>query len=399
MTMDEQLGDRIRLWRRRRGGMSQQVLAGLAGLSQSYLSEIESGRKPLDRKATQAAIAGALNISVAQLLGEPGAQDDPVRARALAHVPAIRASLVEISTGERRTPTRSVDQLTDDVRHLTDARNAADYATVAQMLPALLLDLHGHGNDTAPLLVEALFGTRYALKTMGYQDLGLTAAQVGVRVAEDHGDPAWRGQAIYSLAQAFPVESATLGAATITQAADDLQGSPDRGGREVYGCLHILASNLHASAGNGDQAAAHLDEAAEVAAALGEPERHSGLSAGFNGNWFSPTQVEVWRVAAAAELGDAGAAVAVADRVDLTALPVPNRHVFYWIDLARALASGDQDQEALHALGRAERSAPQHFRFSPISRNLVTTLVGRAKRRAVAGEMLTLAHKLGLDPL
>jgi transcriptional regulator with XRE-family HTH domain len=397
--MDEQLGDRIRLWRRRRGGMSQAALAGLAGLSQPYLSELESGRKPLDRKATQAAIAGALNISVAQLIGECGAQDDPVRARALAHVPAIRASLIELSTGERRTPSRSVEQLIGDVAQLTDARNAADYATVAAMLPGLLLDLHGHGNDAAPLLVEVLFGTRYALKTMGYQDLGLTAAQVGVRVAEDHGDPAWRGQAIYSLAQAFPVESAELGAATITRAADDLQQVADRGAQEVYGCLHILASNLHASAGNAESAAAHLDEAAAVAVTLGEPQRRSMMSAGFNGNWFGETQVEVWRVAAAAELGDAGAAVAVAERVDLSTLPVPNRHVFYWIDLARALAAGDRDREALHALGHAERSAPQHFRFSPISRNLVGTLVSRAKRRAVAGEMLTLANKLGLNPL
>jgi transcriptional regulator with XRE-family HTH domain len=397
--MQEQLGDRIRLWRRRRGGMSQQALAGLAGLSQSYLSEIESGHKSLDRKATQAAIAAALNISVAQLLGEPGAQDDPVRARALAHVPAIRASLVEIATGERRTPGRALDQLAADVAALTDARNAADYATVAAALPALLLDLHGHGTQAAPLLVEALFGTRYALKTMGYQDLGLTAAQVGVRAAEDYGDPAWRGQAIYSLAQAFPVESAHLGVATITRAADELQQVTDRGAREVYGCLHILAGNLCAASGHADQAAAHLDEAADVAAALGEPERRSELSAGFNGNWFSTTQVDVWRVAAAAELGDAGAAVEVADRVDLAALPVPNRHVFYWIDLARALAAGDKDREALHALGRAERAAPQHFRFSPISRNLVGTLVSRAKRRAVAGEMLALAHKLGLDPL
>jgi transcriptional regulator with XRE-family HTH domain len=386
--VDEQLGDRIRLWRRRRGGMSQQVLAGLAGLSQSYLSEIESGRKPLDRKATQAAIAGALNISVAQLLGQPSAQDDPIRARALAHVPAIRAALVEISSGERRTPGRDVEALAGEVARLTDARNAADYATVAQMLPSLLLDLHGHGNDAAPLLVEVLFGTRYALRTMGYQDLGLTAAQIGVRVAEDHGDPAWRGQALYSLAQAFPVESAELGAVTV-----------GRGAREVYGCLHVLASHLHATAGRSDTAVDHLNEAGAVAAALGEPERHSQLSAGFNGNWFGQTQVEVWRVAVAAELGDAATAVDVAERVDLTALPVPNRHVYYWIDLARALAAGDHDQEALHALGRAERSAPQHFRFSPISRNLVGTLVSRAKRRAVAGEMLALAQKLGLDPL
>jgi transcriptional regulator with XRE-family HTH domain len=279
--MDDDLGDRIRLWRRRRNGMSQQVLAGL---SQAYISELESGRKPLDRKNTQAAIAGALNISVAQLLGQPGAQDDPVRARALAHVPAIRASLVEISAGERRTPARDRETLGEQVRLLTDLRNEADYASVAAMLPDLLLDLHGHGTVVAPLMVETLFGTWYALKTMGYPDLGLTAAQIGVQVAGDYDDPAWRGQAVYSLVQAFPVESAELGAATIGRAADELQGVAGRDAQEVYGCLHILAGFQHAIAGRGATAVEHLDEAAAVAAALGEPEQHSAMSAGFNGN-------------------------------------------------------------------------------------------------------------------
>jgi hypothetical protein len=35
--MDERIGDRIKAWRGRRGGMSQQVLADLSGLSQTYL--------------------------------------------------------------------------------------------------------------------------------------------------------------------------------------------------------------------------------------------------------------------------------------------------------------------------------------------------------------------------
>src|SRR4029453_14272870 len=100
------VGQNVRTWRRRRGGMSQKALAGLAGLSQSYLSQIESGERPLDRKATQIAIANALNVSVTQLLGEPGTPDDPTRQRALAHVEAIRASVIELGAGERRAITR-----------------------------------------------------------------------------------------------------------------------------------------------------------------------------------------------------------------------------------------------------------------------------------------------------
>jgi transcriptional regulator with XRE-family HTH domain len=394
--MDERIGDRIKAWRRRRGGMSQQVLADLSGLSQTYISDIETGRSPLDRKATQIAIAGALNISVAQLMGNPSDQTDPMRDRAAAWVPAIRATLVEMSAGERRTPTRDVDALTGAVSQLTDLRNAADYAAMAPLLPDLLADLYGHNGQAAALTVEALFAARYALKTMGYPDLALTAAQIGVQVSEEI-TAAWRGQATYSLVQAFPPESAALGTRMISRAADELQSEPDRAAQEMYGCLHILAGFEAAVASQPADAVAHLDEAADVAATLGEPERHSDLSAGHNGNWFSPTQVEYWRVAVAAELGDADEAVRVSDRIDLSTVPVPNRHVYYWTDLARAQAAGGEDREAMHALARAERAAPQHFRFNPVVRDLVQTLIYRAKRRAVAGEMELLAHKLGID--
>jgi transcriptional regulator with XRE-family HTH domain len=396
--MNDRIGERIRAWRRCRGGMRQKTLADLAGLSQPYISQIESGQVPLDRKSTQAKIAAALNISVSQLLGVPG-QDDPLRARAVAHVPAIRSVLVEMAAGERRPPTRDRDDLVDAVREITDLRNAADYAAVAPLLPDLLTDLYSRNGEMAAQTVETLFCARYALKTMGYPDLALTAAQIGVRVAEEYEDPAWRGQAIYSLVQAFPVESADLGTRTIGRAADEIQGQPERGAQEVYGCLHILAGFESAVALRSDDAAAHLNEAADVARSLGEPERTGNVSAGFNGNWFGPTQVEYWRVAVAAELGDDAEAVRVSERIDLDAVPVPNRWVYYWTDLARALAAGDKDREAMHALARAERSAPQHFRFNPVIADLVATLIQRAKRRAIGEEMQSLAHKLGIDTI
>lgn len=397
--MEALIGERIIAWRRRRGGMTQTALAGLAGLSQPYISQIESGHKPLDRKSTQVAIAAALNISVAQLLGEQHSADDPLRARAAAHVPAIRAALVELSAGERRTPTRTADQVAAAVTRLTDLRNEADYAGVADILPDLLYDLYGHGTAMAPAMVEVLFGTRYALKTMGYPDLALTASQIGAQVARDHDDPAWRGQAVYSMVQAYPIESAALGATVATRAANDLATSSDRGAQEVYGCLHLLAGMLEAVAGRADDAATHLDESASIAARLGEPAPYSTMSAGFNGNWYGPTQVEYWRMAVAAELGDPGEARRIADRIDLAAVPVPNRWVYYWTDLARALAAGSRDEDAMMALVRAERAAPQHFRWNPITRELVAMLVARAKRRAVTRDMRMLAGKLGIDPL
>lgn len=75
------VGERVRSWRRRRGGMSQKLLADMSGLSQAYISQIESGQRPLDRKSTQAAVASALNISVPQLLGQPTDDADQIGKR------------------------------------------------------------------------------------------------------------------------------------------------------------------------------------------------------------------------------------------------------------------------------------------------------------------------------
>src|SRR5262249_33212500 len=112
------------------------------------------------------------------------------------------------------------------------------------------------------------------------------------------------------------------------------------------------------------------------------------------------TNVELWRMAVAAELVDTAAALNVAKHIDLDALPVPNRHVYFYIDLARALAvDGKRDWEAMHALADAERAAPQHFRFHPVAHNLVTSLISRAKRRAIGQEMEALARRLGIEPI
>src|SRR4051794_37310052 len=92
----EHIGTRIRAWRRRRGGMSQEVLAGRAGLSRPFISMVEAGRRSVERRSTLIAIASALQVSVADLLGQPGDPTDPAKANAAAAVPAIRAALIEI---------------------------------------------------------------------------------------------------------------------------------------------------------------------------------------------------------------------------------------------------------------------------------------------------------------
>jgi transcriptional regulator with XRE-family HTH domain len=61
--MDEvMIGARLRTLRRWRG-MTQAELAGLSGLSPSFLSMVEHGKRMLDRRSHIAALAGALRVS------------------------------------------------------------------------------------------------------------------------------------------------------------------------------------------------------------------------------------------------------------------------------------------------------------------------------------------------
>src|SRR5882724_4477852 len=104
--MAEHIGTRVAYWRRRRGGMAQATLAGLAGVSQSYISQVEAGRKNVERRSTLVALAAALNVTVADLLGQPGDPTDPNRDTVTSLIPSIRAALIELEEDERRPPVR-----------------------------------------------------------------------------------------------------------------------------------------------------------------------------------------------------------------------------------------------------------------------------------------------------
>jgi transcriptional regulator with XRE-family HTH domain len=166
---DAEIGVRLARWRRRRG-LSQSRLAALAGLSQPYLSELESGIKPLDRPSTQLKLAEALQISLAQLLDQPG-YPDHTRNKVLAQVPGVRVALLELALGERSTPSRSVEALRLDVADLVDIRNSGNWFGTMHRMAPLLRELAAHGRAGSELMTRALTVVRFALTHLGFDDL------------------------------------------------------------------------------------------------------------------------------------------------------------------------------------------------------------------------------------
>lgn len=69
-TALDHIGVRVRSWRLKRN-LTQRVLADLAGLTQGYIAQIEAGTAPLDKRSTELALAKALQVSMADLTGQP----------------------------------------------------------------------------------------------------------------------------------------------------------------------------------------------------------------------------------------------------------------------------------------------------------------------------------------
>ncbi|WP_329108626.1 helix-turn-helix domain-containing protein [Micromonospora sp. NBC_01699] len=388
------IGARIKYWRLRRGGMTQTVLAGLAGLSQAYISQVERGRKTIERRATLIGIAAALQVTVADLLDQPGDPTDPIKAGAADTVPAIWAALIEIEEGERRTPNRIGEQLSAEIARTAELRDQANYAAMARELPALLLAAACH-DDGGQALAQVGYQTSACLRHLGYRHLARVAAKVALVAAETSEDTAWIGAARFATTQSLPIEAASVASRVASRALVDLQGAaaaPDV--RQMLGQLHLSAAFTSAVDGRADDASRHLAEADREASTLGDPID----GAGFNQACFGPTNVKLWEMSIAAELGEYGRVIEVARAIRPDPLRAVIRHQSYWLDLGRALAhSGRNDREALTAFMRAERAAPITFTLNPLAHDSVVAMVHRARDRSMSDDLRILARRVGVD--
>lgn len=383
----------IRVWR----GLSLRAAAELAGFSHAYLSLIERGERPVERRSTLEALAEALQVAPSELTGARSrATQDRESGPAVA---ALRLALADAELGE---PVEVDPQPWPEVAERLAAMNAirprADYAELARLLPPLILDLHAHvqGEHRASALaglVDCYSAAQFLTKNLGVPDL----AQVASRHVRDAtaalSGPEWDGLAAWSRAQAISQTARDKAFTVATGAADDVAGELDRPQViEVYGSLHLTAALAAMTLGRTDTASEHVGEAAEVAA-------RPGIGTGFGHLWFTPGNVDIWRTMLAVEQGDGGRAVEIARGVDPATLPEsPNRQAAWWIDIGRGLAMerGTRD-EAVGAFRTAEQLAPQRFRANVFAREVVTDLLARARRDAGGRELRGMAHRMGVD--
>ena len=400
------IGARLRTLRRWRG-KTQTELAGLAGLSPSFLSMVETGQRPLDRRSHIAALASALQVSETDLVGGPHLSRDRVQSDPHMAIPPLRVALqTNTLTRPAVDQARPVAELHGEVfGTIEPLRRVCDYVQVGHLLPPVIDELYRHiagPEDEAArrlaleTLVEACVIAAAVTKELNYIDLAYLAAQRAEEAAALLDDPVQKGKADFMWLLTLPRAGSwdrTLTAAE--EAADSLQPhARDPLGRQVLGMLTLTASLSAAAAAaqRGDTATHWLDEARKVGAQVpDEPAR----------TWqcFSPTNVNIWRVTVGVERGESGRAVLdIASDVNLDLLePKASRRAGFLVDTARGLAREPQTRaQAVRWLRQAESVAPQRVRNSTTARETVAYLLNQAVAEAGGRELRGMAARMGV---
>ncbi|RFS86021.1 XRE family transcriptional regulator [Actinomadura spongiicola] len=386
------IGENVRAARTFRG-MSLTAVAGLVGRSKGWLSKVENGQARLERRSDIRALAEALQVSAADLLGEPTPAIRP-RERAYGDVIRLRETLFDTSLDNPPDmPVRPLPALVELVNGpIRERRRAADDAHLSAVLPPALAELHVHaatGDEqqritALRLLVDLCMSAGHVLRHLEQVDLAWIAADRAERAARLLDDPVMIGAAAVTQALARPSASMSRPLRDAEQTARRIQGeiSDDRTGLEVYGML-LLFSALARQLENDQQGASELlAEAAVVADRLGEQPADSS---GEGWQSFGPSNVGLWRASLMVEAGQPEAALKAAGEVDMQSLPRRTRKASLAIEQARALAMLDQDESAVRQIRRAEKLSATTVHNNPMVRELVADLHNRAAGRELRG--------------
>lgn len=400
MDHDLGIGERIRYYRKRRN-LSQTVVAGRIGRSESWLSQVERGTRPVVKLADVIALAEVLRVDLVELTGQPlrlapdGCGEHPA-------VAPIRGALLAYDTlGRDEVPPPTVDELTATVEQTwkTWQITRRRYKAVGPMLPGLLAQARAAVRATSgdeqrrawAATCHVYLLMRVLLKQLGEFDIGWVAADRAMAAAQHAEEPllvalsAWHLS--HLLCAAGHPEQAHDVAMDATAMLDPLDRA-DRRHTSMRGALELAA--VIAAARQNDETTAwrRIGEAGQAADRLGGDD---------NLYWtvFGPTNVEIHGVGICADLGHAGEALRRAERVDLAAVPSVERRANFLISMARAHSQQRDDYATLWTLLKAEGESPDILHYHPIAREMIRDLL-RHDRRTIRHELHELAGRAGV---
>jgi transcriptional regulator with XRE-family HTH domain len=388
------LGRKIAFHRARRG-LSQRDFGAIIERSETWVSQVERGERRIDRMTVLRRVAEALDVPLAEL-----AADTPIMAEAScrpATASALRMLLSSSLTLSLAIAPPAVSMSLGELREQADRAWELTHGAEYDELIPLLTDLLPQAEATVRLtkgaasksayrvLARAYHAAAAALVKLGELAAAWVAADRAISAAERAGDLLLMGEGIFRLTLVFQAgrqyDQAQHAASTGVDALAPMAEAGTKEAISLQGALHLQLAILAGRQNHAEQALEHLRVARVAARRLGEDRNDYNTE-------FGPTNVEIYEVAVAVELGDAGTALRIAAALDVSRLS-PERRGRLLLDMARAHLQRRNPEGTIIALLDAERVTPEQTRNHWITRNLLQDLerAGHGRDQRVRGLM------------
>lgn len=343
-------------------------------------------------------LAKVLGVRTSALIGEAPSED---------HEGAVNPRLVEVEqalfTYRSLMPaggdTPELGEFAEQIDAAWDAwfTSPNKYSDVLRVLPGLIIDgervVHEHGRspEACRLACEVYQLARPVLKHSGR--VGGLASDRTMRYAEETEDPLLIGAAAWNLGLALLADDMPSGALDVAvragESLEPLLADGTAAHFSVYGGL--LQLTAVASGRNGDPWRARellRGPARQAAARVGEGRNDYHL-------FFGPTNVAIHAAAIELEAGEVSEGLRAADDVDIANIGSLERKTSHLYQVARAYECKGNDTAVFVHLKMAERICPEDFLRKRMARNMMVTLVKRAKP-SYASEVREFAGRIGL---
>jgi transcriptional regulator with XRE-family HTH domain len=396
------VGQKVKYYRRKNGNRTQAAIAGLVGITERYLQQIEAGQKvPSADVLTR--LAAELGVPLAALLTE-----DPAGKVAVATTaePAVVRALMGYGPTRSSTPS-SPAQLRERLEQAWRSWQSSKdrFTEAATVLPGLISDVEhavrafSKGNDAevrreALRVAADLYGLlRSYCRRAGRLDLSLMVADRAIRAAEDADDPVRIAAAQWNLGHVL-LSHSELGAIeeakdVALHAVDRLRKIPETAeAKAVEGALELVAVVSDARRRQWWKARERLEaRALPLAQRLGEG----------NVQWtvFGPTNVRMHAMSIEMLAGEAADGLRMADKIDTGRLPSRERQFTFGLETARCYYLRRDDAAALVNLQGLEELAPEDLARSPLACDMILDLQRRV-RPTFRRQVTALAERLQL---
>jgi tetratricopeptide (TPR) repeat protein len=406
---ERHMGQVIRAYRHHlhhgRQPLAQGEVAGWASLTQGQLSRIETG-PPIHHLERLIFWAQLLGIPEGYLWfklpeGDVDEESEVDRRQFLSGSAAVAAEAVGSGLRTSRlglSAASEFNQLRVAVERASRLERSSQYVALDVILPGLLVESDHLMEDAAGARQEAAAGLMSQIQALQAWLLikrdkpveAKAAATSAVAAAQAADDVVLVGSALrclgethlragrYGLACDLAVEAAEVVRRSSTTEQDALV---------VQGAGYLSAAMACARAGDGDSAGELLEVADRCAGELGRDLASPAV--------FGPSNVDIHRVAVAMDLGDAGTALQWAERTNVQLPPgYEERQARCLIDVARAYADQQRDDDAVHTFLEAEEIAPEEVRTHRLTQLVLGDLLAR-ERRSRTPALRSLAARCG----